>query len=103
MRDESKSIEKSEEQFEQEKVLLHTPIGKAIYGMVVDQYDNKSQWLWDLAVVMTNYINSELARANKQAVLDYILSLGWQDTDSEYVKEVLADADRISNEIEGAK
>lgn len=35
----------------------------------------------------------------KQAVLDYILSLGWQDTENEYVVEVIADADKLADEI----
>ena len=35
-----------------------------------------------------------------QAVLDYILSLGWQDTDNKYVKEVIADADSCAADIE---
>lgn len=41
----------------------------------------------------------EIALIQKQAVLDYILSLGWQDTENEYVVEVLADADKLANEI----
>ena len=35
-----------------------------------------------------------------QAVRDYILSLGWQETDNEYVAEVLSDCDRIAKELE---
>lgn len=39
-------------------------------------------------------------RIGKQAVLDYIMALGWQDTDSEYVKEVIKDADRLAEELQ---
>ena len=34
-----------------------------------------------------------------KAQRDYILSLGWQDTDNKYVKEVIKDADRIAAEL----
>ena len=39
----------------------------------------------------------------KQAVLDYILSLGWQDTSNGYVLEVIKDADILADEIEKLK
>lgn len=42
---------------------------------------------------------AEVEIVKKRAVLDYILSLGWQDTNNEYVKEVIEDADRIAKEI----
>lgn len=38
----------------------------------------------------------EIENIKRRAVLDYILSLGWQDTENEYVKEVLEDAERIA-------
>lgn len=40
-----------------------------------------------------------LLEKEKEAVLKYILSLGWQDTDNEYVKEVLEDAEKITSEL----
>ena len=44
-------------------------------------------------------INEAITKATEKAVLDYILSLGWQDTENEYVKEVLKDADRIASKL----
>ena len=44
-------------------------------------------------------LNEAITRFTEQAVLDYILSLGWQDTENEYVKEVLKDAERIANKL----
>lgn len=41
----------------------------------------------------------QVERDKKQAVLDYILSLGWQDTNNEYVKEVLEDAEKLATDI----
>ena len=38
-----------------------------------------------------------------KAVRDYILSLGWQETDNEYVAEVLSDCDRIAEELDKLK
>ena len=35
-----------------------------------------------------------------QAVRDYILSLGWQETDNKYVAEVLSDCDELAKELE---
>lgn len=45
------------------------------------------------------FISQELDKAREEGKLEYILSLGWQDTNNEYVKEVLEDADRIANEL----
>ena len=48
-------------------------------------------------------IEQELDKAREEGKLEYILSLGWQDTNNEYVKEVLEDADRIANELSKLK
>jgi hypothetical protein len=49
------------------------------------------------------FISQELDKAREEGKLEYILSLGWQDTNNEYVKEVLEDADRIANELSKLK
>ena len=49
------------------------------------------------------FIYQELEKAREEGKLEYILSLGWQDTNNEYVKEVLEDADRIANELSKLK
>ena len=46
------------------------------------------------------FISQELDKAREEGKLEYILSLGWQDTNNEYVKEVLEDADRIAKLLE---
>lgn len=60
--------------------------------------------MWVLLRVIEVWHNEKLAEAvakeKRKAVLNYILSLGWQDTDNDYVKEVLADAERIAEEID---
>ena len=53
--------------------------------------DGKKQWKEIL-----DFIELE----KKRSVLEYILSLGWQDTDNKYVKEVIEDADRIAKLLE---
>ena len=50
-----------------------------------------------------DFISQELDKAREEGKLEYILSLGWQDTNNEYVKEVLEDADRIANELSKLK
>ena len=52
---------------------------------------------------ITEYFEQELDKAREEGKLEYILSLGWQDTNNEYVKEVLEDADRIANELSKLK
>ena len=53
--------------------------------------------------IVETYIDQELDKAREEGKLEYILSLGWQDTNNEYVKEVLEDADRIANELSKLK
>ena len=52
---------------------------------------------------LIDLISQELDKAREEGKLEYILSLGWQDTNNEYVKEVLEDADRIANELSKLK
>jgi len=52
---------------------------------------------------LEDFISSEIEKAREEGKLEYILSLGWQDTNNEYVKEVLEDADRIANELSKLK
>jgi hypothetical protein len=49
---------------------------------------------------LEDFISSEIEKAREEGKLEYILSLGWQDTNNEYVKEVLEDADRIAKLLE---
>ena len=52
---------------------------------------------------LAKHMIEELDKAREEGKLEYILSLGWQDTNNEYVKEVLEDADRIANELSKLK
>ena len=54
-------------------------------------------------VKLQEMIDKWLDKAREEGKLEYILSLGWQDTNNEYVKEVLEDADRIANELSKLK
>jgi len=49
------------------------------------------------------FVQQELDKAREEGKLEYILSLGWQDTDNEYVKEVLEDAERIAEKLSKLK
>mgnify|MGYP000998101368 CR=1 FL=1 len=74
-------------------ILTHTPVGR-------DEND------FPVAATQTylyDFISQELDKAREEGKLEYILSLGWQDTNNEYVKEVLEDADRIANELSKLK
>lgn len=55
---------------------------------------------WDLRIADNK---EELDKAREEGKLEYILSLGWQDTDNEYVKEVLEDAERIAEKLSKLK
>lgn len=74
---------------------IGTPDGEA-KTVVVEKIDAKKQtvkdWLKDQLIKYGQAVKDK-------AVLDYILSLGWQDTDNEYVKEVLADAESIAQSL----
>lgn len=41
----------------------------------------------------------KIEEVRQKAVLDYILSLGWQDTEDKHTKEVLEDADKIAEKL----
>ena len=49
--------------------------------------------------IVINKQIEEIEKEKKEAVLKYILSLGWQNTENKYVKEVISDADKIAKEI----
>jgi len=49
---------------------------------------------------LEDFISSEIEKAREEGKLEYILSLGWQDTNNKYVKEVIEDADRIAKLLE---
>ena len=61
------------------------------------------QWYMNLVTDLANFVQREIEKAREEGKLEYILSLGWQDTNNEYVKEVLEDADRIANELSKLK
>ena len=52
---------------------------------------------------LEHFIEQEIDKAREEGKLEYILSLGWQDTDNEYVKEVLEDAERIAEKLSKLK
>ena len=56
-----------------------------------------------IRVDMVNMVDKEIEKAREEGKLEYILSLGWQDTDNEYVKEVLEDAERIAEKLSKLK
>ena len=57
------------------------------------------QWYMNLVTDLANFVQREIEKAREEGKLEYILSLGWQDTDNEYVKEVLEDAERIAEKL----
>ncbi len=61
------------------------------------------QWYMNLVTDLAIFVQQEIEKAREEGKLEYILSLGWQDTNNEYVKEVLEDADRIANELSKLK
>jgi hypothetical protein len=67
--------------------------GTAGYSLSEEQFKK-------LFSLFTSELTSLRSKVEKEAVLKYILSLGWQDTDNEYVKEVLKDADDIAKELD---
>lgn len=48
---------------------------------------------------MREILTTIATKSAERAVLDYILSLMWQDTENEYVKEVLNDAEEIAKSL----
>ena len=56
--------------------------------------DANKVWKW---------VEGKIDKAREEGKLEYILSLGWQDTDNEYVKEVLEDAERIAEKLSKLK
>ena len=84
-----------------------TPIENAIAGaLIIVGYKKPGvrrfavdTYIWHLKQL----IKREIEKVEKRAVLDYIMSLGWQDTENEYVKEVLADADKLADELNQMK
>ena len=61
------------------------------------------QWYMNLVTDLANFVQREIEKAREEGKLEYILSLGWQDTDNEYVKEVLEDAERIAEKLSKLK
>ena len=58
--------------------------------------ENESAWTTTDLDCAKEKLVALIELEKKRGVLEYILSLGWQDTDNKYVKEVIEDADRIS-------
>ena len=65
--------------------------------------DGKEHRRCPVCGINPNRLNQEIDKAREEGKLEYILSLGWQDTDNEYVKEVLEDAERIAEKLSKLK
>lgn len=69
-----------------------------------DGDDPEEEWAWNIRgsfpievkLFFEEALKTIASKSAEKAVLEYILSLGWQDTENEYVKEVLEDADKIA-------
>lgn len=53
--------------------------------------------------IILQHLTTIATKSADQAVLNYILSLGWQDTENEYVKEVLSDAEKLAQALSKPK